>query len=156
MRPYDDSAPAAITRAGVAAKEAKKKGSVTSGLSCPDKKFDLGFESSGNKELDQDDAAQGEGRAAAGSTPAAAIAATTGAIGATATPAAATSHFSLGGPSQGCSLAPAASGTRLFMYTHTHTHTHTQDQKTDRHTESMYYRRTGRENASLKIKETEQ
>ena len=72
------------------------------------------FESPGKKELGQDDAAQGEGRAAAGSTPAAATGATTGATAATAAPAAAASGFSLGGSSQGSSLAPAASGTQLI------------------------------------------
>ncbi len=49
---------------------------MTTGFSWPDKKVDIGFESSGNKEVDQDDAA--EGRAAAGRTPAAATAAAAG------------------------------------------------------------------------------
>lgn len=43
----------------LAAEEAKKKGWVTSGFQWPDKKVDVAFESTGSKELDQDDAAEG-------------------------------------------------------------------------------------------------
>ena len=46
------------------AEEAKKKGWVTTGFVWPDKKVDVGFESTGSKELDAEDAA--EGRAPAG------------------------------------------------------------------------------------------
>ena len=41
------------------AEEAKKKGWVTTGFVWPDKKVDVGFESTGSKELDAEDAAEG-------------------------------------------------------------------------------------------------
>ena len=60
----DPSAKKEDPNAAKKAEEAKKKGWVTSGFVWPDKKVDVGFESTGSKELDAEDAA--EGRAPAG------------------------------------------------------------------------------------------